>query len=63
MVLRWMPQNIAYDKSTLVQVMANTCVHVDPDQCNHMASQGHNKLTIKFMWIVFSNNKNVFDIF
>ena len=51
-VLRWMPQNLTDDKSTLVQVwlggirqQAICWVNVDPDLCRHMASLGVNDLT------------------
>ena len=45
--LKWMPQDLNDDKSTLVQVMA-WCLqamlsHVDPDLCCHMASLSHNE--------------------
>ena len=51
--LRWMPQDLTDDKSTLVLVMTNispirqwaiTWANVDPDLCCHTASQGHNEL-------------------
>ena len=49
--LRWMPQDLTDDESTLVQGMAwchqamqqaITWANVDPDLCYHMASLGHN---------------------
>ena len=50
-VLRWMPQNLTDDKSTLVQIVAwcrqapSHCLsQVDPDLCCHMASLGVNEL-------------------
>ena len=46
-----MPQNIACDKWTLIQVMIGavwwqsiTWANVDSDLCLHMASQGHSVL-------------------
>ena len=43
--LRWLPLNLADDKSTLVQLMAGcrqaiTWTNVDWNICRHMASQG-----------------------
>ena len=47
-VLRWMPQNLTDDKSTLVQVMAwqqaITWTSVDQDLQRHMALLGPNEL-------------------
>ena len=44
-----MPHNINDAKPTLMQVMAwcrQTWANVDPDLYRHMASLGHNELTI-----------------
>ena len=50
---RWIPPNIFDDKWTLVQVMAFSWWHqaitwanVDPNLSRHMASLGHNELTL-----------------
>ena len=47
-VLRWMPQNLTDDNSTLVQVMAwfRQATSVDLDLQRHMASLGPNELRI-----------------
>ena len=57
--LRWMPQNIFDDKSTLVQVIAwcpqqqdITWANADPDLYHDMASPGHNELNNVF-WGLF----------
>ena len=49
--LRWVPLDLTYDKSTLVQVLAwchqaisHTWANVDPDLCHQMASLGLNEL-------------------
>ena len=47
--IKWMPRDLTYDKSTLVQLGAIrqqtiTCANVDRDLCSHMASLGHNEL-------------------
>ena len=56
-VLRWIPQKLINEQTTLVQVMAwchqatqaITWAYVDPDLCHHIASQDHNELTLS-MW-------------
>ena len=49
-VLRWLSQDLNYDKSTLVQVMdwcrqaaSHYLSHVDPDLCLHMVSLNYNE--------------------
>ena len=47
--LRWMPQDLTIEKSTLVMAwcvrqQAITQANVDPELCRHMASLGHNGL-------------------
>ena len=51
--LKWMPQNAFDDKSISARVMAwyvITCASVDLDLCRHMASLGHNVLTILVLY-------------
>ena len=55
--LWWMSLDLSDDKSTLFQVMtwyrkaqAITRANVDADLCRHMASLGHNELSIKISY-------------
>ena len=59
--LRWMPQHLIDDWSTLVQVMvwchqtkAITSVNVAPDLCRYMVSLNHSGL--KLFWVFLSKN-------
>ena len=51
--LRWIPKDLTDDKSTSVQVMdlavrqqAITWANINQELCRHMASLGHNELTL-----------------
>ena len=48
--LRWMSMDLTYDKSILFQVMAwcrqGTWDNVDPELCRHMASLGHELISV-----------------
>ena len=55
--LRWMPQNLSNEKSTLVHVMAWCCqeqaiiwANVGPDLCQRTVSIGHSKVKELMIW-------------
>ena len=56
--LKWMPLDLADDKSTLVH-QAITWANADPDLCGQMASLGHNELMYGIKnnaWVTVNNN-------